>query len=185
MRIIRKKYYKRFDTQIKKHRINQFITSPQVLLIDETGTNLGVTNTDRALTIAQERGLDLIEVSPLANPPVAKIMDYNKFKYQEEKEQKKSKAKQKKVDMKGIRLSLTIGKNDMDNRVNQAKGFLEENNKVRIEIGLRGRELQRKNIARDIINQFIADIESTLPLRIEQEINFQGGKLSTIIAKKS
>lgn len=185
MRIIRKKFRPRKIEEIKKHRINEQIQSPQVLLIDDTGANLGAIDTSKALGMAHERGLDLIEVSPLANPPVAKILDYNKFRYQEEKEKKKTKAKQKKVEIKGIRLSLTIGQNDLNNRVNQSLQFLEDNDKVRVELQLRGREQQRKDIAREIIKQFITRVEEALPIKVEQEIEFQAGKFSAIIAKRS
>ncbi len=186
MRIIRKKYrYQRYEPQIKLHRINLEIKSPQVLLIDDEGVNHGVVDTQKAIRMAQERELDLIEVSPLANPPVAKIHDYNKLKYQIEKEQKKSKAKAKKVEIKGIRLSLTIGENDLNTRANQSISFLQNNDKVKIELQLRGRELQRKNIALDIIKKFIGIVEQGMPIKIEQAIAFQGGKFSTIIAKKT
>lgn len=159
--------------------------TPQILLIDEAGANLGVMPTSKALSLAREKGLDLIEVFPLANPPVAKIQDYNKLKYQEAKEQKKNKAKQKKVELKGIRLSLNIGENDLNNRVTQSVKFLEENDKVRVEIHLKGRELQKKDLARKIVQKFIDLVSQNLPVKIEQEITVQGGKFSAIIAKKS
>src|SRR3989338_11416260 len=105
MRISRKKPNNK-RVEFKKYRANQYIRSEQVRLIDENGQNLGNVPTQKALEIAQEKGLDLVEVSPLANPPVVKIVDYSKLRYQEEKERRKEKSKQKKVEVKSIRLSL-------------------------------------------------------------------------------
>ncbi|MFA6214980.1 MAG: translation initiation factor IF-3 [Patescibacteria group bacterium] len=167
-----------------RYKTNQFIKSPQLRLIDEDGQNLGVMDTVDAVALAQERGLDLVEVSPLANPPVAKITNYSKLKYQEEKERRKEKAKQKKVEVKGIRLSLRISEHDIEIRVNQAIKFLNQDDKVKLELLLKGREQQHVNLARDIINQFIKSVDSVVPAQIEQPLNRQGGKLFVIIAKK-
>lgn len=184
MRIIRKKYkFKKFVDE-KLHRANSQIQSPSVRVIDENGVNIGVMDTQMALATARERGLDLIEVSPLANPPVAKIQDFNKFKYQESRDRKKNKAKQKEVETKGIRLSLRIGQNDLNTRLNQALKFLNNNDKVKVELVLRGREMQHKKLAFEIIHKFIESINNALPIRTEQESTFQGGRISTIIAKK-
>ena len=139
--------------------------------------------TPQALTLARERELDLVEVSPLANPPVAKILDFNKFKYEEEKERRREKAKQKKIEIKGVRLSLRISKHDTETRMVQAQGFLNDNDKVRIEMILRGRERQHKDLAEKIIQDFISALHQTIPVKVEQGISAQGGKLSTIIVK--
>jgi translation initiation factor IF-3 len=171
-------------SQFKKHRINQFIRVPQVRLIDETGQNFGVVSTSEALAMAQEKGLDLVEVSPLAQPPVAKIVDYSKLKYQEEKERRKEKAKQKKIEVKGIRLSLRISEHDKDTKAKQAEKFLNQDDKIKIEIILKGRERQHADLAREIINKFISSINGLIPINIEQPLNIQGGKLSALIAKK-
>jgi len=170
--------------QRKRHQTNQYIRVPQVRLIDETGQNIGVVDTTKALTMAREKGLDLVEVSPLAKPPVAKIVDYSKLKYQEEKERRKEKAKQKKVEIKGIRLSLRISEHDKEVRIKQAEKFLNQDDKVKLEMILRGRERQHKDLARKIINKFIETVGKTIPVSIEQPINIQGGKLSALIAKK-
>jgi translation initiation factor IF-3 len=177
----RPKYKK---TPQKRYRTNQYIRTPQVRLIDETGQNIGVTDTVKALAMAQEKGLDLVEVSPLAQPPVAKIVDYSKLKYQEEKERRKEKAKQKKIEIKGIRLSLRISEHDKEVRLKQTEKFLNQEDKIKIEMILRGRERQHVDLARDIINKFIDTINQKIPVNIEQPLNRQGGKLSTMIAKK-
>jgi len=153
-------------------------------LIDETGQNIGVIATDKALALAQEKGLDLVEVSPLATPPVAKIVDYSKLKYQEEKERRKERAKQKKTEIKGIRLSLRISDHDKEVRIKQAEKFLNHEDKVKIEMILRGRERQHKDLAREIIKKFIDSIDQLIPVKTEQALNIQGSKLSVMIAKK-
>lgn len=183
MRISRKKPWLH-QSQIKRHRINNFIRSEQVRLIDENGQNLGAMSTAEALALAQDKGLDLVEVSPLANPPVAKIVDYSKLKYQEEKERRKEKAKQKKVEIKGIRLSLRISDHDKAIRVKRAEEFLGGGDKVKIELLLSGRERQHFSLAREIVNKFVADINGLVPVNIEQPLTIQGGKLSVIVAKK-
>ena len=170
--------------QQKRHQTNQYIRVPQVRLIDETGQNFGVVDTARALTMAREKGLDLVEVSPKAQPPVAKIVDYSKLKYQEEKERRKEKAKQKKVEVKGIRLSLRISEHDKEVRMKQAEKFLGQGDKVKLEMILRGRERQHKNLAREIVNKFITEINESTPINIEQPLSIQGNKLFVLIAKK-
>jgi len=173
--------YKRIQ---QKYRTNNFIRVPQVRLIDENGENIGVVETAKALAMAQEGGFDLVEVSPLANPPVAKILNYNKLKYQEEKEKRKEKAKQKKIEVKGIRLSLRISEHDIEIRINQAEKFLGQDDKVKVEMILRGREHQHKNLAREIINKFVESLNKKIPVNVEQPLNIQGGKLSILVAKK-
>ena len=183
MRISRKKPWLR-QSQLKRHRINNFIHCEQVRLIDENGQNLGTLNTADALALARDKGLDLVEVSPLANPPVVKIVDYSKLKYQEEKERRKEKAKQKKIEVKGIRLSLRISEHDQEVRVKQAEKFLKQGDKVKIEMILKGRERQHFSLAREIINKFINSINQLVETVVEQPLNVQGGKLSVVIAKK-
>jgi len=156
-----------------------------VRLIDETGENVGVVKTEEALRMARQKELDLIEVSPKADPPVARIHDYNKLRYQESKERKKMKARQKKVEIKGLRLSFKMGQGDMDIRKKQALKFLNENDKVKIEMNLRGRERQHKRLAIEKIEQLIQSINEEIPVRKEQNVQAQGGRLSTVIAKQS
>lgn len=165
-----------------KYRLNQFITAPEVRLIDDQGVNVGVVALTRALAMAQERGLDVIEVSPKAVPPVARLDHYGSFKYREEKEKQKQKAKQKKVEIKGIRISLNIGDHDRDVRIGQAKEFFTEGHKVRIEMILRGRERQHADLARKAITDFIGLLGEGV--HVEQPVTVMGGRFSTIVYKK-
>ncbi|MBN1778763.1 MAG: translation initiation factor IF-3 [Candidatus Buchananbacteria bacterium] len=183
MRISRKRHQanKYKAEQAKRYHINQHIRAEQVRLIDENGDNVGVVDTSQALAMAQEKDLDLVEVFPLAKPPVAKILDYSKMKYQEEKIKRKGKAQQKKVEIKGIRLSLRIGQHDKDFRIKQAEKFLEDGDKVRIEMILKGREKGHVDLARKNIQQFVDSLNQIKEVKVEQPLSVQGGKLSIIV----
>lgn len=170
--------------QIPQYRRNERITAPEVRVVSADGET-EVMPIEKALKAAQEQGLDLIEVSPKAQPPVCKIMDFSTFKYQKEKEAKKQRAQSKEVEVKGIRLSLRIGKNDLEVRKRQTKKFLEKGHKIRIEMILRGREKAHADRAREIINQFIESLKDDYDIRVETPVKKMHGKLHTIIARSS
>lgn len=140
---------------------------------------MGVVSLQDALRAARERGLDLVEVSPVAQPPVCRILDYGKFMYQMERQDRKSKSKQKKVDLKGIRLSLTISEHDRNVRVERARKFLEEGHKVKVEIILRGRENQHRDRARAMVNDFLTALGDSI--KIEQTVTLQGNRFTAIV----
>ena len=151
-------------------------------MIDDEGKNLGILETPEALRIAAERGLDLIEISPTAHPPICKIMDFGKFKYQREKGEREHGKKQKEVELKGIRIGFTTGKHDLELRAKQAERFLADGDKVRINMKLRGREKAHGALAFQKFNEFLAMI----PLEINLESpprRFPQG-IITIITKK-
>ncbi len=139
-------------------------------------------DTYRAIQLARERDLDLVEVSPLTQPPVCKIMDYGAYQYQQEKKERKQKAKQKKIEIKGIRLGLNIGAHDLEIRKNQALKFLEKGNKVKVELILRGREKAFVERATMIIEEFVKTLGDNAV--VEQPLTRQGGRLSLLAAKK-
>lgn len=183
MRIHRHRNRKaKFD--IPDFKVNEEITAPQVRLISEEGAN-EVLSTKDAIRRGQELGLDLIEVSPKAEPPVCKLMDYGSFKYQKVKEAKKQRAAQKEVETKGVRLTLRIGPGDLDTRLRQALGFLEDGNKIRIEMILRGREKAYRERAEEIILGFIERVKETHPVRVESDIKNAGNKMQTIVSRSS
>jgi translation initiation factor IF-3 len=175
---------KQVKVQTVHYSVNEQIRAPQVRVIDENGQNLDIMTTGVAVKMARDRGFDLVEVFPKANPPIAKILDYGKFLYQKDKEARKQKAKQKKVEVKGVRLSLRISQHDKDVRLNQAKEFLESGDRVKVEIILKGRERQYASAAREIINQFIASLNVLVEVKIEQPLSFQGGRFSITVGKK-
>jgi translation initiation factor IF-3 len=169
---------------IPKYRINQKIEAPEVRVLDIEGNNLGVMKTADAIAKAKEEGLDLVEINPKADPPVAKTIDFTRFKYQKEKEVRKQKANSHVSELKGIRLSVRIGDHDMGVRQAQAEKFLNRGDKAKLEIILRGRERGKIPMAFDVIKKFIANIEENIPVRYEQEPAKQGNKVTAIIVKK-
>ncbi|MFH1088930.1 MAG: translation initiation factor IF-3 [Candidatus Uhrbacteria bacterium] len=182
MRIHRHRVRKpKFD--IPEYKTNREITAPELRVVDENDVSLGVISTAEAIRIAEERGFDLVEVSPKAEPPVAKILDHGQFRYQKEKEVRKQKVQSHEVDIKGVRLSVRIGEHDLTIRKAQAKKFLERGDKIRPEIVLRGREKAHAYLAEEIITNFIKALEEYFPLRVEQPINKQGGRITAIVAR--
>lgn len=166
------------------YRANEQILAPTVRVVDEEGKPLGELSTSNAIAIAQERGYDLVEVSPKAEPPVCRLLDYGQFKYQKEKESRLQKARAKKVDVKGVRLSAKMGQHDIDIRREQSQGFLADGHKIKIEIMLRGREKEHGNLAIARIEAFIKALEQVYPLYIEQPVTRSGGNVSAIIGRK-
>lgn len=150
-------------------------------MIDEAGEQLGVLPTAQALATARERELDLVLVAPQAQPPVARILDYGKYTYQREKMLKKQKAQNKGGDIKTIKLSVRIGKNDLDVRANQVKKFLEGGDKVKIELFLRGRERQHPDVADKIMGDFLEIVKTLQPYKVEQPIKRMGNTFLALI----
>jgi len=152
-------------------------------LIDSEGENRGVVSITEALNLAEQAGLDLVEISPMTNPPVVRIMNFGQFKYELKKQQQKQKITQKKSEIKGIRLSFTIGENDKMVRRKQAEKFLKAGNKVKIEMILKGREKAHQDLAQQNILDFVTSIEEEN--KIEQDIQRQGSKLNILITPKN
>ena len=170
----------------KRFQINQQIRVPEVFLINEDGENVGNVGTSEAIKRAIDIGLDLVEVNPTAKPPVAKIMDYGQFKYEKEKKAHKQKQAQKKVDTKGIRLSVRISQNDLQLRIDQAIKFFKKGHKVKIDLVLKGREKQHPQKAVESINNFASILEKNEELSIEREqgLTKQGGRFIMILINK-
>ena len=152
-------------------------------LIDETGQQLGVMNLEKALQLAWERHLDLIQVTEKVEPPVCKIMDYGKYLYQEKKKEKATTKKQKGGYLKGIRLTFNISQHDLETRARQTEKFLKEGDKVRIEMILRGREKALGNFAKEKINKFLETLQSLYPYKVERELKREPRGFSMIISK--
>jgi translation initiation factor IF-3 len=161
-------------------RANERIFAKQVILIDHKGEHIGEIDTKEALEMAQEAGLDLVEVSPKAKPPVCKILDYGKFQYTQAKQHRQSQAAQKTVSTKGVRIGLRTDTHDLEFKKKQAEKFLGKGNKVKIEIVLRGREKAHQGLARKNITEFLETLE--IPFRTEEEVKKFPGGFNTIIA---
>lgn len=168
---------------VPKARINHFIKAPEVRVVDSDGSMLGIMKLGEALALAQERGHDLVEISPNAAPPVCKILDYAKYRYQQEKTAQEAKKKMKKVMVKNIRLSVRIGDHDLDFKAKKANEFLIEGHKVKIDIVMRGREQAHPNLAFDLANKFQTLI--TVPFVLESRPNKLGNTVSMFIGPKT
>ena len=151
------------------------------MVIDENGGQLGLLKIQEALDMAQEKEMDLVEVSPLANPPVCKIIDYGKFQYQQSRSQQKA----KKIETKVIRLSLGIGQHDLEVKKKQAIKFLDQGHNVKIELRLKGREKAFifKDKAKGVIKQFLESLG--LEYKMDKNIEAQGHTLTASISKKT
>ena len=185
MRIHRHRRFQKPKFSAPEYNANVRIQALEVRVIDESGNPLGVMATDKAIALAQEKGMDLIEVSPKANPPVCKIGDYGQFKYQKEKEARKQRAQSKEVEIKGIRLTPRIGVGDLDIRVAQAKKFFEQGDKVKAEMILRGREKAHADVANAVFEQFVAKLQEHYPIKVEQPLKNQDGRMNMILARQT
>ena len=139
---------------------------------------------DEALRMAQERNLDLIQVTEKLEIPVCKIMDYGKYQYSEKKQARKSAQKQKSGEMKGIKLGFNISPHDLEIRAKQAEKFLKQGNKVRIEMRLRGREKALQGFAKEKINKFGEILNNLIPCKVERELKKEPRGLTMIITKQ-
>lgn len=168
----------RLNTSVRYYRLNYQITSPQLRLLDEDGKQIGVVTKLEALQKAKELNLDVVEIAPNANPPVAKLIDYKKFKYQEAKKERESKKSQKNVGVKEVRLRPFIGQHDFDTRRAKAQEFLEGGNQVKISVFFRGREITRKQFGFEVMNRFIGGLES---VRMVREPHMEGRTLAAMV----
>ena len=135
------------------------IRVPQVRVVDEEGAQLGVMPTPKALDMAQERGYDLVEVAPMAQPPVVKFLDFGQYKYELTKREKEAKRKQRSVTFKEVRLSPKIGVGDFDTKVHRAIEFLEDGDRIKVTVRFRGRELTHPEIGRGLIARFVERVK--------------------------
>ena len=161
-------------------QLNGEIRDREVRLISETGEMLGVMSSREALRLADEAGLDLVKISPTAVPPVCKIMDYGKFKFEQAKKEKENRRNQKIVELKEVQLSMTIDVGDLNVKVRQAQKFLEQGNKVKVTIRLRGRQMAHANLGKDVIMNFYEGLKELAV--IEKPLNMEGRNLILILA---
>ena len=141
---------------------------------------LGIMKLSAALKLAEEQEVDLVEISPTANPPVVKLLNYDKYRYQQEKMAQEAKKKIKKVTVKGVRLSVRIGIHDLEFKSKRVHDFLDHGHKVKIEVRMRGREQAHPELAFDLIKKFVSGV--TIPFLIEVPAKRMGRVVSTLIA---
>jgi translation initiation factor IF-3 len=162
--------------------INERIRARELRTIDDEGNQLGILPSREALRIAQEKGLDLVLVAPDANPPVAKIMDYGRHKFETEKRSREARKKQHTVTLKELTLSYKIGEHDYQVRLRSLQRFIAEGDKVKVTIRFRGREVQHSNLAAELLLRFAKDVEENAI--IEREPKSEGRTLFIILAPK-
>ena len=173
-----KNYFQRRNKD-KGPRANNRIFSQEVQVISSAGQNLGILNTNEAISIAKGEGLDLIEISPNAKPPVCKIMDMGKFKYDAQKKANKAKKKQKKVDLKEIKLRPVTEVHDYNFKLKNALRFLSKGDKVKFTIRFKGRELMHSNLGNDLMKRIQEDIKSLG--KVEMSPKFDGKQMIMVI----
>ena len=166
----------------QKQRLNSDITAKEVRLISETGEQLGVVPTEAAITRAEDIGLDLMEVAPDAKPPVCKIVDYGKLKYEEKKKQQQSKKKQHVVKLKEIRLRPRIDDHDLMTKLNRGRKFLEAGAKLKITLMFRGRELARIDLGKVLMERGLEELADVA--EVEKDIPLEGRRMSMILNAK-
>ncbi len=169
-------------TTISDLMINEQIRDKEVRVIGEDGEQLGIMSSKDALKMAREAELDLVKIAPTAKPPVCKIVDYGKYRYEQMRKEKEAKKKQKTIDIKEIRFSPNIDTNDLNTKVNQARKFLTKGDKVKVSIRFRGRELAHTEIGIDILNDFAAKLEDVAV--IEKPVKVEGRSMVMFLAEK-
>ena len=151
-----------------------------MLVIDEEGNKLGVMTKRDAIKLAEEKELDLVLVAPNATPVVCKLLDYSRYRYEQQKKAKEAKKNQKRIEVKEVQLSAVIQKHDIETRYRQALKFLEAGNKIKVRIYLKGRMVQKQDIAKEVIDNFVNSLSGLV--KIETEMKFEGQNLFCILA---
>ena len=162
--------------------INGQIRDKEVRVIGENGEQIGIMPPREAMKIAQEAELDLVKIAPKAQPPVCKIIDYGKYKYELARKEKEARKKQKTVEIKEVRLSPNIDTNDLNTKVNNAKKFISKGNKVKVTLRFRGREMAHVQQSRHILDDFAKMLEDTAV--VEKAPKLEGRNMSMVLTEK-
>ena len=162
--------------------INEQIRDREVRLIGEDGEQLGIMSSREAMKLAAEANLDLVKIAPTAKPPVCKIIDYGKYKYEQTRKEKEAKKKQKTVEVKEVRLSPNIDTNDLNTKVNNAKKFISKGNKVKVTLRFRGREMAHVQQSKHILDDF-AQMLGDIAV-IEKPAKMEGRSMSMVLTEK-
>jgi translation initiation factor IF-3 len=166
--------------QEKRYRTNQRIFASELRVLDGEGKQIGVLSKDEALKLAQDQELDLVEIAPAAKPPVAKIIDYNKFLYQQEKKKKEEKRKAKVSETKEVRLGPFMSDNDLQVMIRRGREFLEDGDKVRLVVKFRGRQITRSEFGKQIINKVVTSLSDIS--KVDREPHFEGRQLVALLS---
>ena len=162
--------------------INEQIRDREVRLVGENGEQLGIMSSREAMKIAQEAELDLVKIAPTAKPPVCKIIDYGKYKYELSRKDKEAKKKQKTIDLKEVRLSPNIDTNDLNTKMNHARKFITKGSKVKITLRFRGREMAHMHKSKHVLENFAKSLEDIAV--IEKPAKVEGRSITMILTEK-
>ena len=163
--------------------INEQVRDREVRVISSDGEQLGIMSSKEAMKLAREAELDLVKIAPNAKPPVCKIIDYGKYRYELARKEKEAKKKQKTIDVKEVRLSPNIDKNDLNTKINQARKFLSKGDKVKVTLRFRGRELAHVNASKYILDDFAKALEDVAT--IDKKPKFEGRSMTMFLAPKN
>ena len=162
--------------------INEQIRDKEIRLIGENGEQLGIMSAREAIKLAREAELDLVKIAPTAKPPVCKIIDYGKYRYELARKEKEAKKKQKVTDVKEIRLSPNIDDNDLNTKASQARKFLSKGDKVKVSLRFRGREMAHTASSKTILDQFFARLEDVAA--IDKPAKLEGRNMTMFLSEK-
>lgn len=174
-------FFWRYKT-ISELMINEQIRDKEVRLVGPDGEQIGVVSSKEAQKIADEAGLDLVKIAPNAKPPVCKVIDYGKYRYELSRKEKDAKKKQKTVELKEIRLSPNIEANDLNTKMNAARKFLAKGNKVKITLRFRGREMAHMNSSKHILDDFAENLSDVAV--VEKAPKVEGRSIGMVLAEK-
>jgi translation initiation factor IF-3 len=163
-------------------RVNEMIGVPKVRVIDAEGENRGVISIEEALELAADSGLDLVEISPNADPPVCKVMDYGKYKYEAQKKKNEAKKKQKVIEVKEIKMRPNIDQHDYDVKMRAINRFLEDGDKVKVTLRFRGREMAHQDLGLQLLNRVRDDLEELA--KVEQMPKLEGRQMIMVVAPR-
>ncbi|MBN2909046.1 translation initiation factor IF-3 [Polycladomyces sp. WAk] len=166
----------------REHQVNEAIRAREVRLIGPNGDQIGVVPLREALRMAQEANLDLVNVAPQAKPPVCRIMDYGKFRYEQSKREKEARKKQKTIQVKEVRLSPSIEEHDLQTKLRNVKKFLQSGDKVKLTIRFRGREITHQEIGLGILNRMAKEVEDLG--QVERQPKLEGRQMIMILSPK-
>ena len=176
-------FWRCFKIASVNHEINEEIIDKELRVISDDGEQLGIMSAEEALKIAEEKELDLVKISPMAKPPVCKIMDYGKYRFEQAKREKEAKKNQRIMEVKEIRMSPSIGENDLGTKLKAALKFLADGDRVKVSIRFRGREMAHTNIGEQILRDF-ADKCSELA-NLDKQPKLEGRNMSMFLSPKS
>ena len=163
--------------------INGQIRAKEVQLIGDSGEKYGILSIKEALEKAQEKKLDLVLVAPQVNPPVCKIMNYGKYKFEQSKKEKEAKKKQKAIELKEIRITPNIGEHDFDFKAKNARKFIEDGNKLKITVRFKGREVNNSKLGEDVLNRFIENLSDIA--NVDRMPKLEGRSMFIMLSKKA